>query len=95
MLSGNSVWVFTSKWKVHTSEISTGDKLITALAPLMRIVWSNECELFHFHQRKIIVYDSLASSSSFKSSMSVSLHKPQQPTEPKSSDSHLHQRQCK
>lgn len=52
--------------------------------PLTRIVWSNECELFHFYHRKIIACDSLPSSSSFKPSVSVSLHKPQQPTEPTS-----------
>lgn len=50
----------------------------------MRIVWSNESELFHFHQRKVIACDSLASNSSFKPSESVSLHKPQQPREPMS-----------
>lgn len=83
-MSGNSVRVFTSNWKLHTLEISTTGKLVTAFFLLMRIVWSNVCELFHFHQTKIIACDSLASSSSFKAGVSVSLHKPLQPTEPTS-----------
>lgn len=84
MLSGNSVWVFTSNWKLHMLEISTTDNLVTAFAPLTRTVCSSECVLFRFHQRKIITCDSSASSNSFKPSVCVSLHKPKQPTEPMS-----------